>query len=121
MPGFLAGAIPVQAPGGLTAGAPAASAPAASAHAAGAAHSAPAASAHAAAPGAGGSARENLSALRKELNGLVTAWHHRTGQPHGVIHNELRRACGGPAIPQATGTQIRERIELIRRWAAARR
>jgi superfamily II DNA or RNA helicase len=121
-PGFLAGAIPVQAPGGHTAGAPVASAPAASAHAPGTpAGSAPAGSAHAGAPGAGGSARENLSALRKELNGLVTAWHHRTGQPHGVIHNELRRACGGPAIPQATGTQIRERIELIRRWAAARR
>ena len=36
--------------------------------------------------------REQLAALRKELNGLVGAWSHRTGQPHGVIHNELRRA-----------------------------
>jgi superfamily II DNA or RNA helicase len=97
----LAGAVPAQA------GAPAASAPAAGAGAA--------------APGAGGSTRENLAALRKELNGLVTAWNHRTGQPHGVIHADLRRACGGPAIPQATGTQIRERIDLLRRWAAARR
>ncbi|HEX5113999.1 MAG TPA: DEAD/DEAH box helicase, partial [Pseudonocardiaceae bacterium] len=41
---------------------------------------------------AGGSApapvatREGLAALRKELNGLIAAWHHRTGQPHGVIH-----------------------------------
>jgi hypothetical protein len=92
------------------AGAPAASAPAA-----------PAGSVHAAVPGAGGSTRENLAALRKELNGLVTAWNHRTGQPHGVIHADLRRACGGPAVPQATGTQIRERIELLRRWAASRR
>src|SRR5204863_10137336 len=41
--------------------------------------------------------RESLAALRKELNGLIAAWHHRTGQPHGVIHAELRRACGGPA------------------------
>jgi hypothetical protein len=62
-----------------------------------------------------------LAALRKELNGLVTAWHHRTGQPHGVIHADLRRSCGGPPVPQATGAQLQGRIELIRRWAAARR
>jgi superfamily II DNA or RNA helicase len=74
----------------------------------------------AAAPGAAGT-RETLAALRKELNGLIAAWHHRTGQPHGVIHADLRRACGGPAIPEATGDQIRGRIEMIRRWAASGR
>ncbi|HEX9064705.1 MAG TPA: DEAD/DEAH box helicase [Streptosporangiaceae bacterium] len=63
---------------------------------------------------------QTLAALRKELNGLVAAWHHRTGQPHGTIHAELRRTCGGPALGQATGSQIRERIAAIRRWAAAR-
>jgi superfamily II DNA or RNA helicase len=62
-------------------------------------------------------ARESLAALRKELNGLVAAWHHRTGQQHGVIHSELRRACGGPALPQATALQIQGRIEMMRRWA----
>jgi hypothetical protein len=62
--------------------------------------------------------RETLAALRKELNGLVRAWHHRSGQPHGVIHAELRRTCGGPPLPQATAVQIRARIETIRRWAA---
>jgi superfamily II DNA or RNA helicase len=67
------------------------------------------------------STRENLAALRKELSNLVTAWHHRTGQPHGVIHADLRKACGGPAVPQATGTQIQARIDLLRRWAASRR
>src|SRR5689334_7281370 len=51
--------------------------------------------------------REQLAALRKELNGLVGAWSHRTGQPHGVIHNELRNSCGGPALPQASAEQIR--------------
>jgi superfamily II DNA or RNA helicase len=85
---------------------------------------------HAAAPrgqGPGGadappaSARENLAALRKELNSLVTAWHHRTGQPHAVIHAELRRSCGGPPVPQATGAELRERINALRRWASARR
>jgi superfamily II DNA or RNA helicase len=65
--------------------------------------------------------RETLAALRKELNGLVGAWNHRTGQPHGVIHNDLRRACGGPPLPQATADQIRARIDMIRHWAATRR
>jgi superfamily II DNA or RNA helicase len=64
--------------------------------------------------------REVLAALRKELNGLVGAWNHRTGQPHGVIHNDLRRACGGPPLPQATADQIRARIDMIRDWATAR-
>jgi superfamily II DNA or RNA helicase len=63
--------------------------------------------------------RETLATLRKELNGLVAAWHHRTGQPHGAIHAQLRRACGGPPLPQATAGQIRERIVALRRWAAA--
>jgi superfamily II DNA or RNA helicase len=63
---------------------------------------------------------ESLASLRKELNGLVAAWHHRTGQQHGVTHAELRRACGGPPLAQATGAQIRARIELMKRWAAAR-
>jgi hypothetical protein len=65
--------------------------------------------------------REGLAALRKELNGLVGAWSHRTGQPHGVIHAELRQACGGPAIPQASADQIRDRIAMIRKWALSRR
>ncbi|MBO3744514.1 DEAD/DEAH box helicase [Streptosporangiaceae bacterium NEAU-GS5] len=63
---------------------------------------------------------EQIHELRKELNGLVGAWNHRTGQPHGVIHAELRRSCGGPPIAQASADQIRERIGLIRKWAAQR-
>ena len=65
--------------------------------------------------------RQALTALRKELNGLVGAWSHRTGQPHGVIHAELRRACGGPPLPQATADQIQARIDMIRRWAVSGR
>ncbi len=81
----------------------------------------------AAGPGAGAGdagppvSREVLAALRKELNGLVGAWNHRTGQPHGVIHNDLRKACGGPPLPQATADQIRARIDKIRDWAVTRR
>jgi len=87
---------------------------------------APGASPGAAAPGGSSaarapSARETLAALRKELNLLITAWHHRTGQPHAVIHADLRRACGGPSLPEATGQQIRARIDTIRRWASAGR
>jgi superfamily II DNA or RNA helicase len=67
------------------------------------------------------SAFEVLSGLRKELNGLVGAWHHRTGKPHGAIHAELRAACGGPPSPQATAVQLQERIETMRRWARERR
>jgi superfamily II DNA or RNA helicase len=65
--------------------------------------------------------RESLAALRKELNGLVGAWSHRTGQPHGIIHAELRRACGGPPLPQASADQIRARITTIRGWAVSGR
>src|SRR5690606_20138564 len=63
---------------------------------------------------------EELAALRKELNGLVGAWNHRTGQPHGITHAELRRICGGPPVAQATAEQLRKRIAEIRKWAARR-
>ena len=39
---------------------------------------------------------EQLAILRRELNGLVAAWHHRTGQAHGVTHAALRKELGGP-------------------------
>ena len=46
-----------------------------------------------------------------------TAWsaahHHRTGLPHGKIHAELRRLCGGPPSAQATIEQLEERIATI--------
>jgi superfamily II DNA or RNA helicase len=58
-----------------------------------------------------------IQALRKELNGLVGAWHHRTGQPHGSIHTALRQACGGPPTAQATAEQLQARINTIREWA----
>jgi superfamily II DNA or RNA helicase len=61
-----------------------------------------------------------LQSLRKELNGLVGAWHHRTDLPHGKVHAELRAACGGPPSPQATAAQLQDRIDTIRRWARER-
>ncbi len=63
---------------------------------------------------------EVLAKLRKELNGLVGAWHHRIGKPHGAVHAELRIACGGPPSAQATAEQLQDRIETMRRWARER-
>ncbi len=67
------------------------------------------------------SAHGRLAGLRKELNGLVAAWHHRSGSPHGVIHAELRRACGGPPAAVATSEELAQRIDTLRAWAAKRR
>ena len=38
-----------------------------------------------------------------------------SGDPHASIHTELRRVCGGPAVAQASVTQLQQRIELLRR------
>ena len=67
------------------------------------------------------STHEQLAVLRRELNGLVAAWNHRTGQPHGVTHAALRKECGGPAAAAATATQLQQRIDTVRGWAAQRR
>jgi predicted NAD/FAD-binding protein len=62
------------------------------------------------------SVRERIQKLRKELNTLVALHNHRTKKPHGVIHNELRRHCGGPPTAMATIEQLEERIATIRSW-----
>ena len=72
-------------------------------------------------PAPDASVRADLVAARKELNALVGAWHHRSGQPHGAIHAELRRVCGGPLAVQADLAQLQARIDRIRSWAGARR
>ncbi len=58
----------------------------------------------------------SLEALRRELNSLVAMRHHRTGQPHGTIHGEIRRRCGGPPTPMATAEQLSARIATLRAW-----
>jgi superfamily II DNA or RNA helicase len=67
------------------------------------------------------STHEHLAVLRRELNGLVAAWHHRTGEPHGVTHAALHRECGGPAAAVATAEQLTARIDRLREWAATRK
>ena len=66
------------------------------------------------------STHEQLATLRRELNGLVAAWYHRTGQPHGVTHAALRKECGGPAAAAASAVQLERRIGLVRDWATRR-
>jgi superfamily II DNA or RNA helicase len=63
-------------------------------------------------------AHEHLAVLRRELNGLVAAWHHRTGQAHGITHASLRKECGGPAAAVANAEQLQIRINRVREWAA---
>ncbi|MGW6004778.1 DEAD/DEAH box helicase [Oerskovia enterophila] len=54
--------------------------------------------------------------LRKELSQLVGAWARRSGQPHGTVHTELRRRCGGPEVPLATVAQLDARVAVLRGW-----
>ena len=60
--------------------------------------------------------RERLHGLRKELNTLVALHNHRTKKPHGTIHSELRRSCGGPPTAMASIEQLEERIATLRSW-----
>jgi len=64
------------------------------------------------------STHERLALLRRELNGLVAAWHHRTGQAHGVTHAALRKEVGGPPAAVANADQLHARINRLREWAA---
>jgi len=63
---------------------------------------------------------QQLLELRRELNNLVGAWHHQTGLPHGVIHADLRKSCGGPPQAQASAAELKNRIETLRKWAVTR-
>ena len=67
------------------------------------------------------SAHRALAAQRQELNKLVAAYARKNGTPHGVVHNELRRACGGPSLDEATTEQVVARVEKIRAWFVGRR
>ncbi|QTX04743.1 DEAD/DEAH box helicase [Agromyces archimandritae] len=59
-----------------------------------------------------------LKEQRTLLNSLVGLWARMSGEPHSLVHAELRRACGGPAVGQATVTQLQSRIELLRKRLA---
>lgn len=62
-----------------------------------------------------------LKELRNKLAKNVSAWAARTGEPHGSVHNALRRECGGPPVAQATAEQIQARIDKLQNWFIGRR
>ncbi len=55
-----------------------------------------------------------LKEQRQLLNSLVGLYARQTGEPHGSVHAELRRVCGGPAVAQATVAQLQARIDVLR-------
>ncbi|KZE94297.1 hypothetical protein AVP42_01075 [Agromyces sp. NDB4Y10] len=61
-----------------------------------------------------------LKEQRSLLNSLVGLYARQTGQAHSLVHAELRRACGGPEVAQATVTQLQARIELLRKRLSGR-
>ncbi|RWZ52057.1 DEAD/DEAH box helicase [Labedella phragmitis] len=56
-----------------------------------------------------------LKEQRSLLNSLVGLYAKNTNEPHGLIHAELRRVCGGPAVAQASVTQLQARIDYLRK------
>ena len=77
--------------------------------------SGPPAQAAAPAPPADVPLHRRLKQQRQQLNDLVGLWSHRTNAPHGAIHTELRKSCGGPAVAQASPEQLQARIEWLRK------
>jgi hypothetical protein len=63
----------------------------------------------------------DIKEQRTLLNSLVGLWSKTSGEPHGAIHTELRRICGGPAVAQASVTQLQSRIVLLRKWLGGTR
>jgi hypothetical protein len=55
-----------------------------------------------------------LKEQRQLLNSLVGLYARQSGDPHGMVHAELRRACGGPAVSHATVAQLQARIDVLR-------
>ncbi|MFT4212135.1 MAG: ATP-dependent helicase, partial [Microbacterium sp.] len=56
-----------------------------------------------------------LAEQRQLLNSLVGLYARQSGEPHAMVHAELRRLCGGPAVSHATVAQLQARIDLLRR------
>ena len=69
--------------------------------------------------GHGQMAMPRLFRWRGPEGGEVVVW--RTDTPHGVIHAELRAACGGPPSAVAGADELQQRIDHIRHWAITRK
>jgi superfamily II DNA or RNA helicase len=62
-----------------------------------------------------------LTELRNQLAKNVSAWSARSGMPHGMVHSELRRICGGPAVAQANEEQLNKRLKKLQDWFIGRK
>jgi superfamily II DNA or RNA helicase len=56
---------------------------------------------------------EHVTALRRRLSAMVSAYALARGRPHGWVHGELRRRTGGPPTAQATADQLEARIAAL--------
>lgn len=63
---------------------------------------------------------EQVADARAELNRLVSIRAAATSTPHARIHGQLRNACGGPAVAQASLEDLRDRVATLRRWMRGR-
>ncbi len=70
----------------------------------------------AAAAGEDETASEEIPRLRKELNTVVSIVAGKRKRPHGAIHTEARKACGGPPTALCSAEQLRDRIAYLRDW-----
>ena len=62
-----------------------------------------------------------LTELRGQLAKNVSAWSARSGMPHGVVHSELRRICGGPPVAQANEEELNKRLLKLQDWFIGRK
>ena len=56
---------------------------------------------------------QHVTALRRRLAAMVSAYALAKGRPHGWVHGELRRRTGGPPTAQATAEQLEARIAAL--------
>ena len=61
----------------------------------------------------------SLKEQRQLLNSLVGLYARQSGEAHGLVHAELRRICGGPAVSHATVAQLQARIDILRQRVRA--
>jgi len=65
-------------------------------------------------PSAPQAMHRTLAEQRSLLHSLVGMQAKLTGKPHGWIHAELRRECGGPEVARATVQELQKRIDRLR-------
>jgi superfamily II DNA or RNA helicase len=60
---------------------------------------------------------DQLSDLRSELSDVVWAYAQQIESTPMAVHAQLKRSLGGVPAPLASLDELKERIELVRKWA----